>query len=95
MTGMIPQEIGMHPPILVLIHICITESTLRSVFVQFEFFRTVFYGEYKCTGEGANLANRVPYAQKLSDVQVLPYLNTSFIDGDQWLQPYCDSLISA
>ncbi|KAF8774945.1 hypothetical protein HU200_004990 [Digitaria exilis] len=57
--------------------------------------QTVFYGEYKCTGEGANLAKRVPYAQKLSDVQVLPYLNTSFIDGDQWLQPYCDALISA
>jgi hypothetical protein len=58
-------------------------------------FRTVFYGEYKCTGDGANLADRVPYAQKLTDVQVLPYLNTSFIDGDQWLKPYCDSLISA
>lgn len=57
--------------------------------------QTVFYGEYKCTGDGANLADRVPYAQKLSDVQVLPYLSTSFIDGDQWLKPYRDSLISA
>ena len=57
-------------------------------------FRTVFYGEYKCTGDGANLADRVPYAQKLSDVQVLPYLSTSFIDGDQWLKPYRNSLIS-
>lgn len=57
--------------------------------------QTVFYGEYRCTGDGANLSDRVPYAQKLSDVQVLPYLNTSFIDGDRWLKPYCDSLISA
>uniref|UniRef100_A0A0E0LSC6 Pectinesterase n=1 Tax=Oryza punctata TaxID=4537 RepID=A0A0E0LSC6_ORYPU len=57
--------------------------------------RTVFYGEFRCTGDGSNLSDRVPYAQKLSDVQVLPYLNTSFIDGDRWLKPYCDSLISA
>ncbi|CAM0910994.1 unnamed protein product [Alopecurus aequalis] len=57
--------------------------------------RNVFYGEYKCTGDGANLADRVPYALKLSDVQALPYLNTSYIDGDRWLKPYCDSLISA
>ncbi|XP_062191223.1 probable pectinesterase 8 [Phragmites australis] len=57
--------------------------------------QTVFYGEYKCTGDGANLADRVPYAQKLSDEQVLPFLNTSFIDGDRWLKPYCDSIISA
>jgi len=40
------------------------------------------------------LADRVPYAQKLSDVQVLPYLSTSFIDRDQWLKPYRNSLIS-
>ncbi|KAG8039423.1 hypothetical protein GUJ93_ZPchr0034g18707 [Zizania palustris] len=57
--------------------------------------QTVFYGEYKCTGDGANMADRVPYARKLSDVQVLPYLNTSYIDGDRWLKPYWDSLISA
>ncbi|XP_047078779.1 probable pectinesterase 8 [Lolium rigidum] len=56
--------------------------------------QNVFYGEYKCTGDGANLADRVPYALKLSDVQALPYLNTSYIDGDQWLKPYCDSLVS-
>ncbi|XP_048551491.1 probable pectinesterase 8 isoform X2 [Triticum urartu] len=57
--------------------------------------QSVFYGEYKCTGDGAHLAGRVPYALELSDVQALPYLNTSFIDGDLWLKPYCDSLISA
>uniref|UniRef100_A0ACD6A0J0 Uncharacterized protein n=1 Tax=Avena sativa TaxID=4498 RepID=A0ACD6A0J0_AVESA len=56
--------------------------------------QSVFYGEYKCTGDGANLADRMPYALKLSDAQALPYLNTSYIDGDRWLKPYCDSLIS-
>ncbi|KAI4992862.1 hypothetical protein ZWY2020_007175 [Hordeum vulgare] len=57
--------------------------------------QSVFYGEYKCTGGGANLAGRAPYALELSDVQALPYLNTSYVDGDLWLKPYCDSLISA
>ncbi|KAL3517128.1 hypothetical protein ACH5RR_024030 [Cinchona calisaya] len=50
--------------------------------------QTVFYGEYNCTGSGANTTLRVPYAQKLNDTQAIPFLNISFIDGDQWLQPY-------
>jgi len=37
MTGMIPQEISMHPSMLALILVCIKESTLTSVFVQIEF----------------------------------------------------------
>ncbi|KAM3230652.1 hypothetical protein ACQJBY_061058 [Aegilops geniculata] len=72
-----------------------SECTLTSVCSMISIARSVFYGEYKCTGDGAHLAGRVPYALELSDVQALPYLNTSFIDGDLWLKPYCDSLISA
>ncbi|RZS20136.1 hypothetical protein BHM03_00052623 [Ensete ventricosum] len=55
--------------------------------------RTVFYGEYNCSGAGASLTMRVPYAQKLNDTQAAPFLNTSFIDGDQWLQPLDSNLL--
>jgi hypothetical protein len=92
MIGMILQEISRPPALLVFPGIN-QQWTLTSVFMIC-IGRNVFYGEYKCTGDGANLADRVPYALKLSDVQALPYLTTSYIDGDQWLKPYCDSLVS-
>jgi hypothetical protein len=50
--------------------------------------RTVFYGEYNCSGSGANMTMRASYVQRLNDTQALPFLNVSFIEGDQWLQPY-------
>ncbi|KAL3835365.1 hypothetical protein ACJIZ3_010101 [Penstemon smallii] len=50
--------------------------------------QTIFYGEYNCTGDGANTTLRVPYAQKLNDTQASLFLNVSFIDADQWLQSY-------
>lgn len=49
--------------------------------------RTLFYGEYKCSGPGANQSMRASYVQKLSDAQALAFLDASYIDGDQWLQP--------
>ncbi|KAJ4705646.1 Pectinesterase [Melia azedarach] len=49
--------------------------------------QTVFYGEYNCTGAGADMTFRAPYVQRLNDTQVSQFLNISFIDGDQWLQP--------
>ncbi|PIA40035.1 hypothetical protein AQUCO_02500035v1 [Aquilegia coerulea] len=50
--------------------------------------QTIFYGEYKCTGGGANVTMRAPYTQMLNDTQASPFLSTSFIDGDQWLEPF-------
>ncbi|KAI0494978.1 hypothetical protein KFK09_025124 [Dendrobium nobile] len=50
--------------------------------------QTVFYGEYKCSGAGANQTLRAPYALKLNDTQAASFLNSSYVDGDQWLQPY-------
>ncbi|CAM8904410.1 unnamed protein product [Rhodiola kirilowii] len=50
--------------------------------------QTVFYGEYNCTGSGANMTMRAAYVQRLNDTDVSPFLNTSFIDGDEWLQPF-------
>ncbi|KAI3855522.1 hypothetical protein MKW92_043330 [Papaver armeniacum] len=50
--------------------------------------QTIFYGEYKCTGEGANTTLRTSYAQNLNDTQASSFINMSFIDADQWLQPF-------
>ncbi|XP_043688992.1 probable pectinesterase 8 [Telopea speciosissima] len=50
--------------------------------------QTIFYGEYMCSGVGSNMTMRVPYAQSLNDTLASSFLNTTFIDGDQWLQPY-------
>lgn len=30
---------------------------------------------------------RASYVQKLNDTQASPFLNVSFIDGNDWLQP--------
>ncbi|GAB2282505.1 Probable pectinesterase 8 [Dionaea muscipula] len=55
--------------------------------------QSVFYGEYMCSGPGANLTGRVPYEHMLNDTEAAPFLNLSFIDADQWLQPYDSQLI--
>ncbi|XP_030513194.2 probable pectinesterase 8 [Rhodamnia argentea] len=47
--------------------------------------QTVYFGEYNCSGAGANMNLRAPYVQRLNDTQASPFLNISFIDGDQWL----------
>ncbi|KAJ8543408.1 hypothetical protein K7X08_005931 [Anisodus acutangulus] len=50
--------------------------------------QTIFYGEYNCSGAGSSMALRAPYVQRLNDTQVLPFLNSSFIDADMWLQSF-------
>ncbi|KAL2323734.1 hypothetical protein Fmac_028113 [Flemingia macrophylla] len=45
----------------------------------------VYYGEYKCSGPGANLAARVPWARVLTDEEARPFVGTQFIEGDTWL----------
>ncbi|XP_023894536.1 probable pectinesterase 8 [Quercus suber] len=50
--------------------------------------KTIFFGEYNCSGPGANMTMRLPYVLRLNDTQASPFLNVSFVDGDQWLQPY-------
>ncbi|CAN6883594.1 unnamed protein product [Brassica oleracea] len=47
---------------------------------------TIFYGEYNCSGPGANISKRAQYVQKLNETQVAQFINMTFIDGDQWLQ---------
>ncbi|ONK65821.1 uncharacterized protein A4U43_C06F1320 [Asparagus officinalis] len=56
--------------------------------------QTVFFGEYRCSGPGANTTLRAAYGQQLNDTQASPFLNASYIDGDQWLQPFSLSIFS-
>ncbi|XP_028794278.1 probable pectinesterase 53 [Neltuma alba] len=45
---------------------------------------TVFYGQYKCTGQGASFAGRVSWCKELTDEEAKPFISLSFIDGDEW-----------
>ncbi|KAJ0111065.1 hypothetical protein Patl1_00835 [Pistacia atlantica] len=45
----------------------------------------VFYGEYKCSGPGANFTGRVPWARILTDEEAQPFIGTHYVDGDTWL----------
>ncbi|PIN11138.1 Pectinesterase [Handroanthus impetiginosus] len=47
--------------------------------------QTVTFGEYECYGPGANSSGRVAYGKQLKQYEAAPYLDTSFIDGEDWL----------
>ncbi|KAF8409715.1 hypothetical protein HHK36_005794 [Tetracentron sinense] len=48
--------------------------------------RTVLLGEYQCKGKGANSSGRVPWSKSFSYEEARPFLDRSFIYGDQWLR---------
>ncbi|XP_073135974.1 probable pectinesterase 15 isoform X2 [Henckelia pumila] len=45
----------------------------------------VTFGEYESYGTGANSAHRVAYAKQLKQDEAAPYLDISYIDGEDWL----------
>jgi len=47
--------------------------------------RTVYYGQYKCTGVGANTTGRVAWSKDLTDSQAAPFLTWDFVDGNSWI----------
>ncbi|KAL4031808.1 hypothetical protein IC575_010099 [Cucumis melo] len=47
--------------------------------------QSVLFGEYECFGDGANYSLRVPYSKQLNQIEAQPYLDVSYIDGNQWL----------
>ncbi|MBA0604319.1 hypothetical protein Godav_016989 [Gossypium davidsonii] len=55
--------------------------------LQPERAQTVFYGEYKNTGPGADQAGRVPFAAQLTENVAQEFLNLGFIEGSRWLLP--------
>lgn len=48
--------------------------------------RTVFYGQYKCTGPGASFAGRVSWSRELTDSEAKPFTSLTFIDGSEWIK---------
>lgn len=48
--------------------------------------KTVYYGQYKCSGPGANQNGRVAWAHELSDAEAATFQSLNFIDGTSWLQ---------
>ncbi|XP_061352608.1 probable pectinesterase 15 [Gastrolobium bilobum] len=50
--------------------------------------QSVFFGEYRCVGPGANYASRVSYGKQLRDYEAISYMNISYIDGNDWLVNY-------
>ncbi|XP_030470108.2 putative pectinesterase 11 [Syzygium oleosum] len=45
----------------------------------------VYYGEYKCSGPGANRSERVDWSRSLSDGEAAPFLTKDLIGGQDWL----------
>lgn len=48
--------------------------------------RTAVFSEYQCWGKGADTSQRVPWLKSFSFEEAQPYLNMTFIDGNQWLR---------
>ncbi|XWS29229.1 hypothetical protein CRYUN_Cryun24cG0010400 [Craigia yunnanensis] len=46
---------------------------------------TVFYGQYKCSGPGADFGGRVSWARELTQQEAKPFISVDFIDGHSWL----------
>ena len=41
--------------------------------------RTVYYGEYRCTGPGSVSDGRVPWSRELTDAEAAPFASFSFM----------------
>ncbi|CAN6900495.1 unnamed protein product [Brassica oleracea] len=48
---------------------------------------TVYYGEYKCYGPGADRRERVKWSKQLSDEEATVFMSKDFIGGKDWLRP--------
>lgn len=46
---------------------------------------TVFYGQFRCTGDGADESGRVGWSHELTTQEAEPFMSHDFIDGDDWL----------
>ncbi|XP_010276488.1 PREDICTED: probable pectinesterase 53 isoform X2 [Nelumbo nucifera] len=46
---------------------------------------SVYYGEYKCSGPGANLTGRVRWARTLTDKEAKPFIGAYYVNGKTWL----------
>ncbi|KAH7578655.1 hypothetical protein JRO89_XS01G0411200 [Xanthoceras sorbifolium] len=54
---------------------------------QTEREKTVFFGEYKSSGPGANPATRAKFTKQLTEAQARPFMVLGYIQGSKWLLP--------
>ncbi|XP_004513231.1 pectinesterase 1-like [Cicer arietinum] len=52
-----------------------------------QYASTVYFGEYRNTGPGADLKGRSKITKQLSDAEVKPYITLAMIEGSKWLLP--------
>lgn len=53
---------------------------------QMIFCRTVFYGQFQCSGPGADHGGRVAWSRELTQQEAKPFISIDFIDGHEWLK---------
>lgn len=46
---------------------------------------TVFYGQYQCSGPGADFGRRVSWSRELTQQEAKPFISIGFVDGYEWL----------
>ncbi|RWV79781.1 hypothetical protein BHE74_00014990 [Ensete ventricosum] len=47
---------------------------------------TVYFGQFNCNGDGANLQGRVSWARSLTYLEAKPFMDRGYIDGELWLR---------
>ncbi|KAL1815558.1 hypothetical protein ACET3Z_018132 [Daucus carota] len=47
---------------------------------------TVFYGQFQCSGPGADHGGRVAWSRELTQQEAKPFISIDFIDGHEWLK---------
>ncbi|XP_022985671.1 pectinesterase PPME1-like [Cucurbita maxima] len=52
-----------------------------------DFDKTVFFGEYKSSGPGAETSSRIKFSKQLSDAEVKPFLSLDYVQAQKWLLP--------
>ncbi|KAL2242008.1 putative pectinesterase 11 [Sesamum indicum] len=50
------------------------------------YYRTAYYGEYKCYGAGASTSKRVKWSRSLSSQEAAPFLREDMIGGSSWIR---------
>ncbi|KAF7141564.1 hypothetical protein RHSIM_Rhsim06G0227400 [Rhododendron simsii] len=48
--------------------------------------KTAVFGEFQCRGKGADRKNRVAWSKSFSYEEARPFLDVTFISGEQWLR---------
>ncbi|XP_019162125.1 PREDICTED: pectinesterase 1-like [Ipomoea nil] len=48
---------------------------------------TTYFGEYKNTGAGSDMAKRPKFVKRLTDAEAKPFITLAFIEASKWLLP--------